>query len=94
MKRCRLKRTNFKIKHKMSKENKNAKHTGDNGNDFIADVSKSLLIDVLIRYEQWEANLIMEASCWEGGMPTLTTELFEELLEIQELRNKALGNVC
>ena len=53
-----------------------------------------VLIDVLKRYEQWEANLIMEDSCWEGSTPTLTNELYEELLEIQELRNKALSNVC
>ena len=36
----------------MNKENKNAKHTADNGNDFIADVSKSLPIgnvEILLR---------------------------------------------
>jgi hypothetical protein len=60
----------------------------------LADVSKSLMVDVLKRYEQWEANLIMEDSCWEGSMPTLTPELYEDLLEIQKLRNKALSNVC
>lgn len=58
----------------------------------LASVNKSLLIDVLKRYEQWEANLIMEDSCWEGGMPTLTNGLYEELLEIQKLRNEALSN--
>lgn len=60
----------------------------------IANVSKSLLIEVLKRYETWEANLIMEDSCWEGSLPTLTNELYEELLEIQKLRNEALSNVC
>ena len=40
MKRCRLKRYNFQIKTKMSKENEPlGKH--ENGNDFIADVSGS-----------------------------------------------------
>jgi len=36
----------------MHKENKKAKHTADNGNDFIADVSKSLPIgnvEILLR---------------------------------------------
>ena len=42
MKRCRLKRYNFQIKTKMSKENEPlGKH--ENGNDFIADVSGSVI---------------------------------------------------
>ena len=41
MKRCRLKRYNFQIKNKMNKENKTLDKQ-QNGNDFIADVSKSL----------------------------------------------------
>ena len=75
----------------MSKEMKTQE---PQGNGDLAVVSKSLLIDVLKRYETWEANLIMEDSCWGGGMPTLTNELYEELLEIQKLRNEALSNVC
>jgi uncharacterized protein YwgA len=57
------------------------------------DVSKSLLIEVLKRYEQWEANMILEPKCWKNAYPELTEELYEELMEIQELRNKALSNV-
>lgn len=41
MKRCRLKRYNFQIKTKMSKENKTSDKQ-DNRNDFIADVSARL----------------------------------------------------
>ncbi|HRA18379.1 MAG TPA: hypothetical protein PLZ24_14660, partial [Flavobacteriales bacterium] len=42
MKRCRLKRSNFQIINKMSKENEPlGKH--ENGNDFIADVSGSVI---------------------------------------------------
>lgn len=78
----------------MDERDYKAMNKQENGKDFIADVSKSLLIDVLKRYEQWEANLIMEDSCWEGSMTTLTKELLEELIEIQELRNKALSNIC
>ena len=52
------------------------------------------LINVLKKYEQWEANLIIEDSCWEGSMPTLTNKLYEELLEIQKLRNDVLSNYC
>jgi hypothetical protein len=40
MKRCRLKRYNFRIINKMSKENKTLDKQ-ENGNDFIADVSSS-----------------------------------------------------
>lgn len=52
------------------------------------------LINVLKKYEQWEANLIIEDSCWEGSLPTLTNKLYEELLEIQKLRNDVLSNYC
>jgi hypothetical protein len=46
MKRCRLKRSNFQIKTKMSKENEPlGKH--ENGNDFIADVSGSVSVDIV-----------------------------------------------
>jgi hypothetical protein len=41
MKRCRLKRYNFKIKNKMSKENEPLGKQ-QNGSDFIADVSARL----------------------------------------------------
>jgi len=40
MKRCRLKRSNFQIKNKMNKENKNSDKQ-ELGNDFIANVSGS-----------------------------------------------------
>ena len=42
MKRCRLKRCNFQNRNKMSKENKTLDKP-QNGNDFIADVSDSLI---------------------------------------------------
>jgi len=46
MKRCRLKRYNFQIRNKMSKENKIlSKH--ENGNDFIADVRRSVSVDIV-----------------------------------------------
>jgi len=44
MKRCRLKRTNFQIINKMSKENKTSDKQ-ENGNDFIADVSTRFFPD-------------------------------------------------
>src|SRR5690625_2484963 len=44
MKRCRLKRYNFKIRDKMSKENKDSDKL-ENGNDFIADVSTRFFPD-------------------------------------------------
>ncbi len=62
MKRCRLKRYNFKIKNKMSKENEPlGKH--ENGNDFIADVSerfspidkKDPTFEILFRDGNWGA---------------------------------------
>jgi hypothetical protein len=43
MKRCRLKRSNFQIRNKMNKENQTSDKQ-QNGNDFIADVSKSFAV--------------------------------------------------
>jgi len=51
MKRCRLKRLNFQIKNKMSKENETS-DKAQNGNDFIADVSGSLLVRSLRLLEE------------------------------------------
>jgi len=50
-------------------------------------------IEILKRYEQWEANLILSQEAWDGGLltlPKLTQELWDELLEIQTLRNEIL----
>ena len=43
----------------MHKENKNAKHTTDNGNDFIADVSISfdMTKDQVDKLEEWKRGL-------------------------------------
>ena len=48
-------------------------------------------INVLKKYEEWEAKLIMNPECWENGLPELSREIFEELLLIQELRNEVLN---
>jgi hypothetical protein len=55
----------------------------------------SALIAVLKAYEQWEADLILCPEAWEGeaGMPTLTHELYDRLIEIQTMRNQALKAV-
>jgi hypothetical protein len=52
------------------------------------------LAAVAKRYEAWEARLILCDEAWSGGvapLPTLTEELWDELLEIQRDRNEALG---
>jgi hypothetical protein len=53
MKRCRLKRYNFQIKNKMSKE-KQTLDKQQNGNDFIADVSNCAFNKVLNEFRQWQ----------------------------------------
>lgn len=55
MKRCRLKRYNFQIKNKMSKENKTSDKQ-QNGNDFIADVMPRFLF----RYKCLDENFKVE----------------------------------
>lgn len=51
------------------------------------------LLAVAKAYEQWEADLVTSNEAWKGGtaeLPTLTWELWDSLLEIQGLRNKAV----
>ncbi len=53
---------------------------------------RELAADVLKAYEQWEADLIMENKCWEGReIPQLTGELWDRMLELQAMRNRALS---
>jgi len=53
---------------------------------------RELAADVLKAYEQWEADLIMENKCWEGReIPQLTGELWNRMLELQAMRNRALS---
>lgn len=72
MKRCRLKRYNFQIRNKMSKENKTS-DKAQKSNDFIADVSGSFTKDEVInilqkradnafhKFHEYERNEILEA---------------------------------
>src|SRR5216684_145869 len=49
-------------------------------------------LDVLKAYEQWEADFIMENKCREDReIPQLTGELWDRLLELQAMRNRALS---
>lgn len=45
----------------------------------------------LLAYEKWEADLIMCDDAWRGSLPTLTQELYDRMIELQEMRNEALG---
>ena len=49
------------------------------------------LKDVLAAYEALEADLIMEPKCWTGPTCKFTGELWDRMIEIQAMRNKALG---
>lgn len=52
------------------------------------------LLEVARRYEAWEGKLILSEEAWRGGvaeLPTLTDELWDDLLEIQGLRNAAIA---
>ena len=55
------------------------------------------LIALALAYEQWEADLILCDECWHGlgrpSEPQLTTELWDRLLEIQTMRNKAIAKI-
>jgi hypothetical protein len=46
--------------------------------------------EVLKAYEAWEASLILEGN-WSNGLPKMTREQFDRLLEIQDMRNVAFA---
>ena len=51
------------------------------------------LLAVAQRYEAWEANLVLHGR-WEAtgdGLPTLTEDLYDEMMELQALRNAAIA---
>jgi hypothetical protein len=49
-------------------------------------------LEVLVMYEQWEADVIMCDQAWntQDGLPHMTQELWDSFLNVQEARNKAL----
>jgi hypothetical protein len=53
------------------------------------------LLKISEMYEQWETNLINCEKAWEtrSGLPTLTQELYDELIEIQNKRNAILKKI-
>lgn len=62
------------------------------GSDKVARLSKAApkLLEVLKRYDAWEARLIESDEAWEGRNFAITDELYEEFMEIQALRNQAI----
>lgn len=48
------------------------------------------LIELLKKYESWEAKLILEDECWETKLPCMNQDLFEEFLELQAERVRLL----
>jgi hypothetical protein len=53
------------------------------------------LAEVLLLYEKWEADLLMDNSLWQSasGLPFITQEVWDELVAVQVERNKALHKV-
>lgn len=47
-------------------------------------------IAALRAYERWEADLIMEDNSWVGGLPRLTQNLYDRMIELQAMRNAVL----
>lgn len=53
---------------------------------------KKELIEISKLYEQWETDLINCEKAWNtlSGLPQLTRELYDKLIEIQNIRNNIL----
>lgn len=48
---------------------------------------------VLKGYEQWEADVIMDDNCWRDSPMVLSEKQYNRLIELQQLRNAALGDL-
>ena len=50
------------------------------------------LAEVLLLYEKWEADLLMDNSLWQSasGLPFITQEVWDDLVAVQVERNKVL----
>ena len=85
MKRCQLKRYNFEIRNKMSKENETSDKQ-QKGNDFIADVSSSMefkVWDELFGILAWKYILTKSGDMYLDG-----EEVYNELKDKFELKLK------
>ena len=53
------------------------------------------LAEVLLLYEKWEADLLMDNSLWQSasGLPFITQKVWDELVAVQTERNKVLHKV-
>lgn len=52
------------------------------------------LIAFAVAHEQWEAKLLMSDKAWNGGQssfPMIVDEHYDGLMEVQALRNDAIG---
>lgn len=49
------------------------------------------MAEVLKEYEKWEAALILDDESWSGAMPTLTYELYDWMIRLQDKRNAVLA---
>jgi len=47
--------------------------------------------ELLKKYEQWEADLLMLNEVWENGLPQFTQELYDKWMKLQTERNKILN---
>ncbi len=44
-------------------------------------------------WEKWEADIVMCNDAWHGNLPTLSQELLDRVIELQKMRNEALGRL-
>ena len=60
--------------------------------DLLEDGRVRALVDVIEAYEEWEADLILNAD-WSGSTPVMTQEQFDRWMEIQTMRNSILAKM-
>ena len=52
--------------------------------------SQPTAADVLLAYEQWEADLVLCGDAWTNGLPRMTQPLYDRWMGIQAMRNAVL----
>ena len=51
------------------------------------------LREVLLAYQQWEAELILDDKAWRGGLPCMTQPVYDRFIEVQGQREVLLRSL-
>ena len=82
----------YKLQWRWDLEKPELQFVAASAKDLLEDDRVRALVDVLEAYEEWEADLILNAD-WSGSTPVMTQEQFDRWMEIQTMRNSVLAKM-